>query len=230
MHWSSQRETKTLKLSEIKVSFSDKMNASKPSVSVEKLVLRRIRGRGRGSVFTPRDFLDLGSRAAVDQALSRLVKKEVLKRAGRGVYSYPKQSGWLGELSPAPIAVAEAMARRGSQKLMPSGALAANLLGLSDQVPARMVYLTDGPSRKAMLGKLPVVLRRSTPARLATAGRVSGDVAQALRFLRKEQVDDEVIVKLRKRLGKEHKEQLLRDIPLVPAWVGEIFRKVAEKA
>lgn len=166
----------------------------------------------------------------MDQALSRLVKKGVLKRAGRGVYGYPRISALIGEVMPGANEVAEAMARRGSQKLLPSGVLAANLLGLSDQVPARMVYLTDGPSRKAMLGKLPVVLRRSTPARLATAGRVSGDVAQALRFLRREQVDDEVIVKLRKRLGKEHKEQLLKDIPLVPAWVGEIFRKVAEKA
>jgi hypothetical protein len=74
---------------------------------------------------------------------------------------------------------------------------------------------------------LPVVLKQTTPARLATAGRVSGTVAQALRFLRKDQVDETVIEKLRARLSKADKEQLLRDIPLVPAWVGEIFRQIA---
>ena len=200
------------------------------SQSIEKSVLSRIYGRGRGSVFIPNEFLDLGSRGSVDLALFRLLKKGLLRRVDRGVYGYPEKSRLIGELSPRPEVVAKAMARRGAQKLLPSGAYAANLLGLTEQVPAKIEYLTDGPSRRAMIQKLPVVLRQSTPARLATAGRVSGTVAQALRFLRKDQVDETVIDKLRTRLSKDDKEQLLRDIPLVPAWIGEIFRQVAANA
>lgn len=200
-----------------------------PSQSIEKSVLRRIYGRGRGSVFATNEFLDLGSRGAVDLVLFRLLKKGLLRRVDRGVYGYPEKSQLIGELSPSPEAVAKALARRGSQKLMPSGAYAANLLGLTEQVPAKIEYLTDGPSRRVMIQKLPVVLKQTTPARLATAGRVSGTVAQALRFLRKDQVDEAVIEKLRARLGKTDKKQLLRDIPLVPAWIGEVFRQVAEQ-
>lgn len=180
-------------------------------------------------MFATNEFLDLGSRGAVDLALFRLLKKGLLRRVDRGVYGYPEKSQLIGELSPSPEAVAKALARRGAQKLMPSGAYAANMLGLTEQVPSKIEYLTDGPSRRIMIQKLPVVLKQTTPARLATAGRVSGTVAQALRFLRKDQVDEAVIEKLRARLGKTDKEQLLRDVPLVPAWIGEVFRQVAQE-
>lgn len=173
------------------------------------------------------DFLDIGTRDAVDQSLSRLVRGGFLRRIGRGLYSLPTKHPLLGELSASPEEVAKAIARRGSQKLQPSGALAANLLGLTEQVPARMEYLTDGPSRHASVRELPITLKRTTPRRLATAGRASGTVAQALRFLRRAQVDDQVVTTLRAQLGPEEKKQLLEDIPLVPAWIGEIFRKVA---
>ncbi|MBJ7390702.1 MAG: hypothetical protein JHC85_03995 [Chthoniobacterales bacterium] len=200
----------------------------KISQSIEKLVLSRIYGRGRGSVVSPSDFLDLGSRGGVDLALSRLTKKGILRRVDRGVYGYPEKSRLIGELSPRPEEVAKALARRGNRRLLPSGAYAANLLGFTEQVPVKVEYLTDGPTRRVMIRKLPVTLKQTTPARLATAGRVSGTVAQALRFLRKERVDDAIVEKLRKRLSEDDKKQLLRDIPLVPAWVGETFRRVAE--
>lgn len=200
---------------------------SQSSQSVEKSVINRIYGRGRGSVVSPSDFLDLGSRGAVDLALSRLTKKGVLRRVDRGVYGFPEKSRLIGELSPRPDEVAKALVRRRGQRLLPSGASAANLLGLTEQVPARVEYLTDGRARRVMIRNLPVVLKQATPGRLATAGRVSGTVAQALRFLRKERVDDAVVEKLRERLSEADKAQLLRDIPLVPAWVGEVFRRVA---
>ena len=197
--------------------------------SIEEKVIRRIRGCGRGSVSTPQRFLDLGSRAAVDQALSRLVKKGVLRRVDRGVYSYPEMSRLIGELSPRPDAVAKAVARRGSQRLLPSGAYAANLLGLTDQVPAKVEYRTDGSPSRTMIQRLPVVLKRTTPRNLAIAGRTTGTVVQALRFLRQPQVDAAVVEKLCRRLSAADKQQLLRDIPLVPAWMGKVLREVAEE-
>jgi hypothetical protein len=195
--------------------------------SLEKTLIKRIRGRGRGGVVSPPEFLDLGSRAAVDQVLSRLVKKNVLRRVSRGIYSYPEKSELLGEVAPAPGAVARAMARRGAQRLMPTGALAANQLGLTDQVTAKVEYLTDGASRRAMIKRLPVVLKHTSTRNLATADRVTGVVIQALRFLRQSKVTEEVILKLQERLSAADKEQLIRDIPLAPAWMGEVFRRVA---
>ncbi len=195
--------------------------------SLENEILKRLRARGRGTAACPADFLDLGSRAAVDQVLSRLVKKGTLERVDRGVYALPKISPVLGRLSPEPEAVAQALARRGAQRLIPAGAHAANLLGLTTQIPARIEYLTDGPPRRAMIQKLPVILKRTTTRNLATAGRASGTVIQALRFLGQKNVDEDVIRRLRTRLKEKEKAQLLQDIPLAPAWMSSVFRQVA---
>ena len=197
--------------------------------TIEESMLKRVRGRGGGSAVTPADFLDLGSRSAVDQGLSRLARKNVLTRVSRGVYAFPETSGWIGVVSPSPDEVAKALARRGCGKLLPSGALAANLLGLSDQVPAKAEYLTDGPTCRVMIKNLQVVLKQTTPKNLATAGRVSGVVIQALRFLRRQQVGPEVVVKLRERLKPAERRQLVKDIPLAPAWMAPLFRQIAEE-
>lgn len=173
------------------------------------------------------DFLDLGNRAAVDQALSRLVKKETLRRTARGVYTYPKINSLLGELAPQPTKVAQAIANQGSQQIQPTGATAAHQLGLTEQVPARLEYLTDGRSRTVQIKRLPVILRQSTPRQLATAGRISGSVIQALRFLKRAHVNEETVQILRSRLTKTQKAQLLKDIPLAPAWMGPIFRQIS---
>lgn len=206
---------------------SDRMKSRSETQTLEKAILRRLRGRGRGVAACPADFLDCGTRAAVDQVLSRLVKKGTLRRVDRGVYVLPKMSRFLGELSPDPVEVAQALARKGAQRLIPAGAHAANMLGLTTQVPARIEYLTDGPPRRVMIQKLPVILKRTTTRNLATAGRISGTVIQALRFLGQKNVNEEVIRQLRARLKEREKAQLIHDIPLAPAWMASVFRQVA---
>jgi hypothetical protein len=198
--------------------------------TIEESIMKRVRGRGRGSAATPADFLDLGSRAAVDQSLSRLVKKSLLIRVARGLYAYPEINRLIGEVAPSPEVVAQALARRGAQKLLPSGALAAHLLGLSDQVPSKVEYLTDGPSCRVMVKRMTVELKQTTPRNLATAGRVSGVVIQALRFLRRQQVDSDVVTTLRARLKPAERRQLVKDIPYAPAWMAPIFRKIAKES
>ena len=130
------------------------MSRPKSADSMDAKVLRRLRARGSGAVAASTEFLDLGNRASVDQALSRLVRRGELRRVSRGVYGYPERSRLIGELAPRPEQVAQALARRGCQRLLVSGAYAANLLGLSDQVPARIEYLTDGPSQTVMIRNL----------------------------------------------------------------------------
>lgn len=116
-------------------------------IGVTQQIVRRATAKGRGAVFTPSDFLDLGSRAAVDQALSRIARAGRLRRVTRGLYDYPRIDPQLGPLTPSTYAVAQALARETGSLVQVAGAQAANMLGVSLQVPAQTTYLTDGPPR-----------------------------------------------------------------------------------
>lgn len=195
--------------------------------STDKKIISRVYGNGMGWVFAPKAFLDLGSNDAVKQTLSRLAEKGTIRRLTRGLYDYPKTHAKLGLLSPSADAVANALKDRDAARIVPSGAYAANLLGLSQQVPMRIVYLTDGGSRKVEIGKQVIELKKSTPKNLATSDRVSGLVIQALRHFGKDHVDDRVVKTLRTRLSDADKKRLLKDVVYAPAWMGPIFRAVA---
>ena len=114
--------------------------------STDSKILRRIKSNGRGWIFTPNSFADLGTRRAVDIALMRHRKSGFIRKLARGLYDYPKIDPELGPLQPSTddIGHANALAGRDATRLQPSGAYAANLLGLSTQVPMKVVYLTDG--------------------------------------------------------------------------------------
>jgi hypothetical protein len=195
--------------------------------SIDSKILSRIYGRGKGCVVTPGDFLDLGSRQAVDLALHRLVKKATLRRVARGLYDYPRSDPDLGFLSPTTDAIVKALKGRDNILLQPSGGYAANLLGLSEQVPTKIVFLTDGPARRVQLGKQVIMLKHTTPRAMTTAGRVSGLVIQALRHIGQRYVDDAIVARLQKRLSDGDRKQLLQDIRYAPAWIAAILRRVA---
>lgn len=196
--------------------------------SIDSKILSRIYGRGKGSVVTPGDFMDLGSRQAVDLVLHRLAKKGTLRRLARGLYDYPRTDPDLGRLSPTTDAIVKAMQGRDNVLLQPSGGYAANLLGLSDQVPMKIVFLTDGPARHVQLGKQVIMFKHTTPRAMATAGRVSGLVIQALRHIGQQHVDDDIVARLKKRLTDDDRKQLLQDIRYAPAWIAAILRRVAK--
>lgn len=195
--------------------------------TADKKIISRIYGNGRGWVFSPKSFLDLGSNDAVKKSLSRLASKGTVRRLARGIYDYPKKHAKLGLLAPSVDAIAKALKDRDSTRIVPSGAYAANLLGLSQQVPMRVVYLTDGGSRTVKIGNQTIELKKTTPKNMATSDRVSGLVIQALRHLGKDHVDDRVVQTLRKRLSDADRKRLLKDIVYAPTWMGPIFRDVA---
>lgn len=195
--------------------------------SIDTNILSRIYGTGKGSVFTPSRFLDLGSRTAVDKVLSRLAQKGTIRRLARGLYDYPERHPIMGTLAPSPDGIASALAGKQGIRLQPSGAYAANRLGLSTQVPARIVYLTDGPSRTVKVGNQEIRLQRTTPRNMGTAGRVSGLVIQALRHLGQKHVDEAVIQTLKGKLSDQDKKRLMTDIACAPAWVGKHLREIA---
>lgn len=196
--------------------------------SIENMILSRIYSRHRGWVFTPIHFLDLGSRMAVDQTLGRLTKSGTIRRLSRGLYDYPVKHPDFGDLPPNYDRIAQALVGRDNLKIQPSGAYVANLLGLTEQVPAKIVFLTDGPNRKVQVGKRKIVLKRTTPKNMATAGRISGLVIQALRYLKQVNIDPTVIARLKRRLSDADKSTLMNDIRYAPAWIGNIFRKIQE--
>ena len=197
--------------------------------SIDSRILATIRGRGRSSVFVPADFLGIGSREAVDLALHRLARKGTIRRLARGVYDFPKEHPVLGLLSPTADAVAKALAGRDRTRLQPAGAHAANVLGLSEQVPAKAVFLTDGPSRTVKIGAMTIQLRRTTAKNMETAGRLSGLLIQALRELGKEHITRERREHLKRTLPADKRSELIKDLKLAPAWMHAIFRELAEE-
>lgn len=182
-----------------------------------------------GAAFTPTDFLDLGTRRAVDLALHRLVERNILRRIARGLYEYPRKHPELGTLSPDIEKVAKALAGKDRIRLQPAGAYATNLLGLSEQVPAKVVFLTDGSSRTVKIGRQEIHLRRTTPRNMAAAGRLSGLLMQALRHLGKEHITPARVEHLKRTLPAKEREGLLKDLRLAPAWMHPWFRELAER-
>ena len=196
------------------------------SQSIDNNILSRIYGGHRGWVFTPITFLDLGSRTAVDQTLGRLAKTGTIRRLARGLYDYPAKHPDFGDLPPNYDRIAQALVGRDSLKIQPSGAYAANLLGLTEQVPAKIVFLTDGSSRMVHVGNWRIKFKKTTPKNMATAGRVSGLVIQALRYMKQENIDDRIIKKLKGKLSDEDKKQLVSDLRYAPAWIEKVVRKL----
>ncbi|WEX91546.1 type IV toxin-antitoxin system AbiEi family antitoxin domain-containing protein (plasmid) [Sinorhizobium garamanticum] len=191
--------------------------------------MRRARAGGRGGVFTPSDFLDIAARAAVDQALSRLVKGGKLRRLARGLYDFPKVHPQLGPLSPTPDDVAQALARETGSHVQIAGARAANALGLSTQVPAKSVYLTDGPSRRVVLGKRVVDLRHASPKHLIAPGSAAGTVVQALRHVGAVRARDVARIAA-PRLSASDKKILASTAVQAPAWMRPTLVSIANAA
>ena len=196
--------------------------------SIDQNIVSRIEQRGRGTCFTPKAFLDLGSSEAVRITLHRLVKRGFIRRLARGLYDSPKKHPTIGMLSPHPDEVARALSERDATRLQPSGAYAANVLVLSEQVPARVVYLTDGPARHVTVGTQSIVLKNTTPRNMATAGRISGTVIQALRHLGAKQINQQHIVHLRHTLSATDKMLLKDDRIYAPTWMHPILDAIAE--
>lgn len=218
-----------LLLSEKEYMFSDRIKPVTCMQPIDTKVKSRIFGSGRGTLFTPTDFVDLGTRDAVDKTLSRLAASGTLRRLARGLYDYPQMHPVLGALLPTPEVVARALAQRDAVRLQPAGAYAANLLGLSDQVPAKIVFLTNGPSRRVKVGSMEITLRRTTPRNVATAGRLSGMLIHAFRHLGRTNITPSRIKYLQRTIPQAKRKELLRDLRYAPAWMHPVFRQLAEE-
>ena len=198
--------------------------------SVDTQVLERIFAQGKGWVLTPTDFADLGSRTAVATALKRHKADGTIRQLGRGLYDRPRHDSKLGVLWPSLDAIVSAVKNRDAVRVQPTGAYAANLLGLSDQVPMRVFYLTDGPKRTIRLGEMTISFKHTTPRNMATADRISGLVIQALRWLGQSNVDNRTVKILQNRMDPSSRQQLLADIRHAPVWIANVIRHIVQES
>ena len=197
--------------------------------SIDNKIYIKIKKAKRGSLFFSDDFLSFGSAKAVSKALERLVKKGDLMRVARGIYARLDKDPLLGTLKPTTEKIAEAISRRDKARIIPTGSLALNVLGLSTQVPVSVVYYTDGAARNIDLGQRKIVFKKTTPKNLAAIGKISSLVIQALKEIGKDKVTDEEIDKILKHLKKEEPYRLEHDIKLAPEWIRIIMRNALKK-
>lgn len=185
-----------------------------------------IYGHGRGWCFTTKDFANIDKPLAVRKALSRLHELGFINRISWGLYEYPRQHKTLGQLPPDLEQVTKALARDSKTKILPSGAYAANLLGLSEQVPGKIVYLTDGSSRKIKVGKTELIFKHTTVKNMIVAGTIAGVVIQALRYLGKDHIDHVIIDQLIERLSNSEIKELQKQSNNAPYWVRQVINNI----
>ena len=200
------------------------MNVTQP---ISGKILKRLRSK-KGSPVTTRALLDLGTRSAVDQALSRLVKQGVIRRVSRGVYELPR----VGRLpkkpvEPSPDDLVRACARNNGLRVVPSGAYAANLLGLSTQVPAKIVYYTNGRTQTLELGPYTIRMLNRGPKTMDVRGHMAPLVLQALRHIGRNRIAPRVIQRLRSILSPKHKSELRNNLRYAVAWMQLVIEDIA---
>lgn len=188
-------------------------------------ILTQAQSLPEGGLLSPKEFLHLGSRAAIDQTLSRLAREGKLLRVGRGAYSLPVQ-GRFGVRPPSTEAVVEAIESTSGETVVASGAAEANALGLTTQVPTREVFLTSGPSRRLKLGNREVELKHGNRWQMLLGKRPAGKAIRALIWLGPEQAP-KVLQVLRSKLPSQEWEAMRQARAGLPSWMAKAVSEVA---
>jgi len=193
--------------------------------SIEKHIKEKISHKNRGALLFPDEFSKIGSSEAIRLALHRLEKEGFIKRVAQGIYVRPKLSKYVAEVIPSAEEIANGIAKRDKIRIVPTGVYALHALGLSTQVPMKLVFLTDGAPREIRLGKRSIKLKNTTPKNLLSKGKISSLVIQALREIGKDKLSGNEEKKIIEILRKENKKDLEHDIQLSPEWIKKIMLK-----
>lgn len=197
--------------------------------SASNQILRRIRGKQRGWVFTPKNFLDLAPRVTIAVTLHRLIKKGIIRKLSHGIYDFPIQHPKLGALAANPDAIAKAIALKTGDNIQPSGARLANLLGLDTQVPSKPTYITSGHSKQKKIGKYPITFTHSKLIPSAPFSVNAIRVLNALHHLGKDGITDDIVIECKKILSQKDKSQLKKNLANLPAWMVPFTIKIIGK-
>jgi hypothetical protein len=190
---------------------------------VTNTVIEALKKLQKGTILFVDDFLDFGNQESVKKALFRLEEKGLLIRLAHGIYLHPKNDKALGVLYPSAEEIAIAIAKRDRARIIPTGVQALNKLGLSTQIPLKVVFLTDGAARSIKIGKRTITFKKTSPKNLLAKGEISGLAIQALKSTGQHKIEDDVLIRLLTILKKEKKENILHDAKLAPAWINKIL-------
>ena len=193
---------------------------------IHKKIEHQIEQKKPGEIIFPNEFKGIGTEAAIKMTLHRLVKTGILQRIAHGIYMRPKQDPLFGTINPPLEEIALAIAKKEKTRIKPAGAYALNKLGLSTQVPTRLVYITDGPRKKIHIGNTVILFKQSTPKKLALQGELSSLIIQALDELDMDALDNRTLDKLAKLIQKENPRKLQHDLKLAPAKVNDFIFKL----
>lgn len=195
--------------------------------TIEDKVINRIYGKGRGWSFFKNDFSDLGSAESIDQALSRLVKKQRIRRVIRGIYDYPKFSKLLNrEIPPDIDQVAQALARKFGWSIQASGNTALNVLGLSTQMPGKYLYLSDGKTTSYLIGKQELSFKKTPLKDSGLKYPESALVVQAIKAMDKKQLDEKERQIIKDYFDARTQEKILKDARYTTSWVYEEIKAI----
>ena len=190
---------------------------------IENKVAELLKKLPKGSILFVDAFLDFGNSESIKKALFRLKEKDLLIRLAHGIYLYPKKDKDLGVLYPSAEEIAIAIAKRDRARIIASGVQALNKLGLSTQIPLKIVFLTDGAARSIKIGKRTITFKKTSPKNLMVKGEISGLVIQALKSIGQNKIENDVLTELLATLKNEKKEIILHDAKLAPAWIHKIL-------
>lgn len=191
------------------------------------LIRNRINNSDFGTVFVAVDFVDIMDKTSVNTYLTRLVEERLIQRIMRGVYYKAEYNDFLQEyVAPEPDAVAHALARNFGWTIVPCGDTALNLLGLSTQIPAAWIYVSDGTYKEYTYGQTTIEFKRTTNKEISKLSYKTALVVQALKALSKDSVDDIVIAKLRSSLTDSEKQSLLSETKAVTSWIYEYIKLI----
>lgn len=198
--------------------------------SIDSKILKKIKKAKKGSLFYTEDFLSFGNYKAVSKALERLVNTNEISRVSRGIFAILEKDPFIGQVYPSTEEIAESIRKRDKARLIPTGVLALNALGLSTQISMNLVYYTDGSARTVKVGNRNIVFKKASPKNLAVIGNISGIVIQALKEIGKDNVTDDEIQLILNHLKKEEPYRLEHDIKLAPEWIRIIMRKALTRS
>ena len=192
-----------------------------------KLIRDRINRSDIGTVYVAVDFVDISDKTSVNAYLARLVDEGLIRRVLRGVYDKPEYNDFLGEyVAPAPDKVANALARNFGWTIVPCGDTALNLLGLSTQVPAEWVYVSDGTYKKYTYDNTTIEFKRTTNKEVSKLSYKTALTVQALKALGKEKIDDIVINRLTKLLTADEKKTMIEEAKAATSWIYEYIKLI----
>lgn len=191
----------------------------------QNIIRDKIISAAVGTVFVATDFVDVSDKTSVNTYLTRFEEEGLIRRVLRGVYEKPEYNEFLDEhVAASPDKIAHALARNYGWTIVPCGDTALNLLGLSTQIPAAWVYVSDGTYKEYDYEQITIKFKRTTNKEISKLSYKTALVVQALKALGKENVDDTVIAKLKSTLTEEEKEAMLTEAKAVTSWIYEYIK------